>query len=281
MKKLAFYWLFGHTFLWFGCATFSSQTGSNSSLSSTKKEQDRQAIKKMCGCFKVRFQFAETFNYSDNPKYKPSKIKEVGALEWAELVEDKKDTIVIQHLLVIDAGEEPFIQKHWRQDWLYENTDFYSYDGANVWRYFRKDKDTVRGQWTQKVYQVDDSPRYEGTGSWVKIDGKHYWESTAYAPLPRREYTKRIDYNITLRRNRHKLTKSGWIHEQDNDKILNKKGTKKRIAQEKGYNTYTKVPDSLCLAAQKYWKKNRKYWQKVRKGWAKVLTKNKDITTEK
>ena len=35
-------------------------------------------------------------------------------------------------------------------------------------KYSPRKKD-VRGQWTQKVYQVDDSPRYEGSSTWVHL----------------------------------------------------------------------------------------------------------------
>jgi len=89
------------------------------------------------------------------------------------------------------------IIKHWRQDWIYENTEFYIYDHDNKWSFLKLPNDNVKGQWTQKVFQVDDSPRYEGSGSWVYVDGKKYWESTTDAPLPRREYTTRSDYNLT------------------------------------------------------------------------------------
>ena len=78
----------------------------------------------------------------------------------------------------------------------------------------------VKGQWSQKVYQVDDSPRYEGTGTWVHVDGKSYWENVSNAPLPRRERTKRKDYNLMIRNNRHQITDQGWIQIQDNKKIL-------------------------------------------------------------
>ena len=45
-------------------------------------------------------------------------------------------------------------------------------------------------------------------------------ESEADAPLPRREYTKRNDYNVLKRINRHEIKDFGWVHEQDNLKIL-------------------------------------------------------------
>src|SRR5690606_4270042 len=90
-----------------------------------KKELDRKAIKDMCGCFEVTFNFAETFNYSNDSLYKPSKTKVDKALEWAELVTDEDNKIVIQHLLQVGNPAEPHIVKHWRQDWLYQTTDLH------------------------------------------------------------------------------------------------------------------------------------------------------------
>jgi len=58
-------------------------------LAQDKKELDKEAIKGMCGCFEVTFNFAETFNYSQDSLYKPSKTKVDKGLEWAQLVTDK------------------------------------------------------------------------------------------------------------------------------------------------------------------------------------------------
>ena len=104
----------------------------------------------------------------------------------------------IQHLLVVGPPDQQMVIKHWRQDWIYENTNFYMFNGDNQWQFVNKPKSEVKGQWTQKVYQVDDSPRYQGSASWVHVDGKSYWENITSAPLPRREYTKRSDYNVTI-----------------------------------------------------------------------------------
>ena len=246
-----------------------------------KKNMDKQAIKKMCGCFEVSYRFAETFNYSDDPNYKPSKNKISKGLEWAQLVVDKKNTISIQHLLVVGPPNNQMVIKHWRQDWLYQNTDFYMYDGFNTWKFEQKQKSEIKKQWTQKVFQVDDSPRYEGSGSWVHIDGKSYWESKTPAPLPRREYTKRNDYNITLRGNRQEITNFGWIHDQDNEKVIREEGTDDVIiAVEKGYNTYKKVADSKCKAAQDWWKEHLDKWSIVRAKWSEVYGRNNTLKLE-
>tara|TARA_R110002049_G_scaffold47627_5_gene137738 strand:+ start:3512 stop:4414 length:903 start_codon:yes stop_codon:yes gene_type:complete len=246
-----------------------------------KKEQDAEAIKKMCGCFEATFNFAETFNYSNDSLYKPSKTKVDKGLEWAGLITDSDNKISIQHILQVGNPSDPMIIKHWRQDWLYENTNLYTYDSNNVWTFQKKPVSEVTGQWTQKVYQVDDSPRYEGTATWVHVDGKSYWENTTDAPLPRREYTTRSDYNLTVRGNRHEITDFGWVHDQDNEKVIRETGKDDVVlAKEKGYNTYVKVDDSRCAAAAKWWKENDQKWATVRSKWDEVYARNKDLVLE-
>lgn len=246
-----------------------------------KKELDKKSIKNMCGCYEVTFNFAETFNYSKDSLYKPSDKKITGGLEWAEMITDEDDKIVIQHILQFGNPADPMIVKHWRQDWLYENTELYTYDVDNTWKYVQKPASEVKGQWTQKVFQVDDSPRYEGSGSWVHVDGKHYWENTTKAPLPRREYTTRSDYNVTLRGNRVELTDFGWIHDQDNEKLIRKNGQEDVIlAKEKGYNTYVKVDDSRCAVAAQWWKDHNKKWAMVRAKWNQVFDRDQDLSLE-
>ena len=248
----------------------------------SKKSKDREAIKKMCGCFDVTFNFAETFNYSEDKNYKPSDVKLSKGLEWAELVTDNKDKISIQHLLIVGPKQRQSIVKHWRQDWLYQNTDFYVYNGDNNWKYVSKPRSEVKKQWTQKVFQVDDSPRYEGSGSWVHVDGKSYWENTTTAPLPRREFSKRSDYNVTLRGNRHEITDFGWAHNQDNKKIIRKDNVEDFIlAEEKGYNTYVRVTDERCIKAQQWWAKNKSEWELVRSKWNTVFAAKKDLQLRK
>ncbi len=246
-----------------------------------KKTKDIDAIKSMCGCFEVTFNFAETFQYSKDSLYKPSKTKTDKGLEWAQLIVDEKDKVSIQHLLQVGNPSEPYIVKHWRQDWIYENTDFYMFNTNNTWKYENKPKSVVKGQWTQKVYQVDDSPRYEGSATWVHVDGKSFWENTTNAPLPRREYTKRSDYNLTVRGNRHEITSKGWVHDQDNDKVIYEEGKEPIVlAKEKGYNTYIKVDDSKCKAAADWWKKHQEKWALVRNKWDEVYGRNTNLSLE-
>tara|TARA_B100001057_G_scaffold111861_1_gene109957 strand:- start:13733 stop:14641 length:909 start_codon:yes stop_codon:yes gene_type:complete len=244
----------------------------------SKKQMDYSAIKSMCGCYNVEFNFAETFNYSKDSLYEASKVKNDKALEWVQVVEDSPSKISLQHILIIGDSANHYIVKHWRQDWLYENKDFMMYNYDNNWTYIEKTPIDVAGQWTQKVFQVDDSPRYEGSATWVHVDGKSYWENETSAPLPRREYTKRSDYNVTLRRNRHEITQLGWIHDQDNDKIIrSEEGVDLILAKEKGFNSYTKIDDSKCVYGQEWWNENKDKWAVIREVWDEVYTSCEDL----
>ena len=241
-----------------------------------QKKQDIEAIKGMCGCFEIDFKFSETFQYTNDSNYSKSKNYNAKALEYAKLIKDEKGHISIQHLLVM--GD--YIIKHWRQDWIFQNKDLLKYDGNNNWKYISKTKKDVRGQWTQKVFQVDDSPRYEGSATWVHTDGKSYWENSSYAPLPRREYTKRNDYNIMIRGNRHEITKDGWVHDQDNFKVVKDSESNSEVilASEKGFNMYKRVDESKCNKAINWWDENNEKWSLVLDKWNSIYSKKDDIS---
>lgn len=244
----------------------------------TKKEKDLASIKAICGCFEVNFNFAETFSYSKDSIYQPSENKYDKALEWVQLVDSSEDFVSMQHLLIVGDILNPYVIKHWRQDWMYENTDSFPYAVDNTWLYKSNKASEVKGQWTQRVFQVDDSPRYEGSATWVHVDGRSFWSSNADAPLPRREITKRQDYNVTLRRNHHEIFDWGWSHEQDNDKLVREADKKDVIlAQEKGYNTYRKVENERCIAAQVFWEDNKEMWALVRKQWNTIFSMRQNI----
>jgi len=243
-----------------------------------KKTLDRKAILALAGCFKIEFKFIETFNYSDNKNYKASDSKLEKATEWVEIVENIENKIVLQHLLIVETPEKSFVIKHWRQDWLFENTSILEYYSDNKWIKRELNREEVKGKWTQKVYQVDDSPRYEGIATWVHVDGKSFWESYADAPLPRREYTKRSDYNVVGRMNRHEITKEGWIHDQYNKKIIRTKGKEDSLlAEEKGINTYVKIEDNRGELAKKWWKENKDFWNEVRTIWEDIYKQQSNI----
>ena len=260
------------------CLKFLLIIVSFSAFAQTKKDKDLASIKAMCGCFEVSFNFAETFSYSKDSTYQASKNKYDKALEWVQLVDSNEDFVSMQHLLIVGDVLNPYVIKHWRQDWMYENNDSFPYAIDNTWPYKSNDTSEVTGQWTQRVFQVDDSPRYEGSATWVHVDGRSFWSSTADAPLPRREITKRQDYNVTLRRNHHEILDWGWSHDQDNDKLIRELNKKDIVlAQEKGYNTYKKVENERCIAAQVFWKDNKEMWALVRKHWNTIFSLRQNI----
>jgi hypothetical protein len=236
-------------------------------LVNAQPKKELQAIGSLCGCYEVDFKYAETFaadeEYTFPPRY------HVGGMEWVVAEESNDEKTVIQHLLLIDDST---IIKHWREDWVYEQTDWWKFDHDAVWTRAIRNKPDVKGQWTQTVWEVDDAPRYQGSSNWVTGDNKYYWENTTDAPLPRREYTKRKDYNVMRRTNKIFLTDTGWVHEQDNQKIIRNNGTPDvLLAEEKGYNTYRKIDDSKCRAAASWWEKHRSFWKTVRDSWDSIL----------
>ncbi|HLA56880.1 MAG TPA: DUF6607 family protein [Flavobacterium sp.] len=248
-----------------------------SALAQDKKQQDIKSIKSMCGCYEVEYNFAETFRATRDENYKPSKTERLYGLEWAELVEDTPNKIVLQHLLIVDT----MIVKHWRQEWEFENTDLYQFYKDKTWKFQNLPKSAVKGQWSQKVFNVDDSPRYAGTATWMHADGRDYWTNTTDAPLPRREYTVRKDYNVLKRTNTQEITKFGWIHNQDNVKMVRgDDGKDVVLANEKGYDVYTKVADSRCKKAQDYWAENKNVWKNVRDKWQTVYARDKDLNLQ-
>ncbi|WP_229737235.1 DUF6607 family protein [Psychroflexus salis] len=242
-----------------------------------KYKEDVEAIKSMCGCYEVSFKYTETF--APEVDYEKAYDYTSGALEWAEVIIDKKGEISIQHILLVGEGR---VIKHWRQDWTYEDPTTFAFHKNNQWNFFEQEKKDIKGTWTQKVYQVDDSPRYAGTATWIHYDGKHFWESDNDSPLPRREYTKRDDYNVMRRGNRHEITNFGWVHEQDNKKILRTDGVEDvLIAEEKGFNTYTKVDDEKCKKAKEWWQANEAYWEMVNKKWDEVYDRKGSLKLAK
>jgi len=238
----------------------------------SKLVQDRAAIKSLAGSYKVTFNYAETFapdtTYKFHPRYHS------WGYEWAVIAEDSPKKIVIQHLLMID---DTTVIKHWREDWVYEETNVLAFDQNNAWTTKHLSPAEVKGRWVQKVFQVDDSPRYEGIGTWTHVDGVHRWISETDSPLPRREYTTRNDYNVLRRGNNIYLTPEGWMFEQDNKKIVRSATGDKLLAEEKGHEEFTKVDPTKFAFAQKWWGQQGAYWKDVRGVWDDVFIKHPQL----
>ncbi len=238
--------------------------------------QDIENIKKLEGCFHVTFNYAETFTNDTSKEYKAKAIENKPVVEYSFALEESPKKIVLQHILVIPGGT---MIKHWREDWEYEPTTMWTFDHDGVWKKVALDPKEVKGKWMQSVWEVSDAPRYQGLSQWVYINGAYRWMNTTDAPLPRREYTTREDYNVLERTNMISLTNYGYMHEQDNRKIIRKTGsTDSVLAYEKGYNKYVRLDDAKCGAAASFWTKERAaFWDNVKSIWKEYMDKNNSI----
>ena len=161
----------------------------------------------------------------------------------------------------------PFVQKHWRQDWTYEDKKILEFQGNNEW--VIKDHKNIRGSWSQAVYQVDDSPRYESYGTWVHEKGASRWISQiTKRPLPRREHTIRNDYDLLQGINKISILPWGWVMEESNDKIKNPSSF---VGAEYGLARYQRVKNYDFNSAYDYWNSTKEYWDIVRYTWEDIL----------
>ncbi len=248
--------------LWLSATTVSAQS-----------KADLKTIENLCGCFEVQFQYAETLAPDEEYEYRNrERISKVTELVLP--IEKTNKKFMLQHLLIIN---DSIIVKHWREDWVYESPVLFNYLGDKVWEKQQLSRDKVKNRWTQTVWEVSDAPRYQGVSEWVNTDNKTFWMNTTFAPLPRREYSKRKDYNIMNRRNMIVVDASGWIHEQDNQKIIREGGKDSLLTEEKGINSYKRLPDSQCAAGLKYWEKNQAYWARVRDAWDSFLNDHASV----
>lgn len=238
-------------------------------------ELDRKAILGMVGEYKVRFDFHEIMPVRQG--YELAEPYHSEATELVKVISDTGSFISLQHLLVVWTEGKPHVVKHWRQDWQYEGTEMYRFAGENRWLPTSVAEADARGAWVQSVFQVDDSPRYWGVGRWSHADGVSTWSAESNRPLPRRESTRRSDYQIVGGVNTHIITPQGWVHEQRNRKIDIHNDQSPVIALEIGVNTYTKTDQVDFAAANEYWEKTRAYWQQVRAEWQEVYAQREPI----
>lgn len=244
-----------------------------------KFEQDRKAILGMAGEFDVTFAFQETMAVREGYELKDPYLEH--ASEMVEVVEDTGDYIAMQHLLVVKHGDKVHVVKHWRQDWQFQGTAGYDFEGDNVWSPMTFDAEAAKGAWVQSVYQVDDSPRYWGMGKWEHRDGVSTWSAPTNRPLPRREFSKRSDYQVLGAVNTHVVTDAGWMHYQSNHKVDKTNADESVISLESGTNTYARTTETDFSEARDYWNNTSKYWEEVRSAWADVYGKNETITLAK
>ncbi len=203
---------------------------------------------------------------------------------------DRGTFISLQHLLVMrivgrdGKVTEPFVTKHWRQDWTYQDTEIVEYSGINRWQRRTLPPERVQGTWSQAVYQVDDSPRYESLGRWQHSTGASTWISgETWRPLPRREWSVRKDYNVLIGTNRHTVIATGWLQEENNLKaVIDAAGTLDAalpyLAREYGVARYERIRDYDFTAGDRYFERTRSFWEAVRAAWDRRFAANAGLT---
>ena len=244
------------------------------------RERDRRAILAMAGPYRVSFDFIETVGFTAD--YTPDRPYQSWGTEYIYVLADEEEFISLQHIMVMffDMGEgeisEPVVIKHWRQDWHYENTSIIVYAGHQSWQRKTFAPEQVQGTWSQAVYQVDDSPRYQAIGRWQHEGGYSSWQSElTWRPLPRREYSVRNDYHVLVGTNRHTITPTGWIQEEDNLKtVLTDDGlpdsTTPYLAREAGLARYQRIVDHDFSAGDLFWEQTAAFWHDIRQAWREI-----------
>lgn len=234
-----------------------------------KFEADRQAILAMAGDYAVTFDFRETVPFVDGYELKEPKLS--GGHEVVRVIADEGDFISLQHILVVGGGDNKAPVKHWRQDWRYEPAEVLKFVGGNAWKMEEVSPAEREGAWSQVVYQVDDAPRYGAVGEWSHEAGLSEWTPPAeWRPLPRRDATTRDDYDAVDAVNRHAITPFGWVHEQDNSKLVLRDGQPHVIVREVGVNTYRRIDSDDAHIADDYWAATKDYWAGVREEWTRL-----------
>jgi len=244
----------------------------------TPKARDRAAILAMAGDYRTSFDFLETVVF-EAPQRPATPYRSWGT-ERVYVVEDRPDFISLQHVLEMFVVDEqgqrqgPFVQKHWRQDWQWEPAAIVEYQGQDWWRRRTLAPAERRGAWSQTVYQVDDTPRYASVGRFEHTETYSSWTgSRTGRPLPRREHTVRSDYDLLSAVNRHTILPNGWVHEQDNLKVVT--GTPPRPkAREVGVDRYELVSGFDFAASDAYWRATGPFWKVVREAWRARLARS-------
>lgn len=243
----------------------------------TPHEKDRRAILAMASEYRTSFDFIEVAGFTAG--FKPSKPYQSWGTEKVYVIEDRSDFISLQHVLVMhivgaDGKVQPAMaMKHWRQDWQFEPERLQVYRGFNAWETVPVGTTERRGAWSQSVFQVDDSPRYAGVARWEHSGNLSTWASDSWRPLPRREYSVRDDYQVLIGGNRHTIVPTGWVHEQQNNKVALRAENAPRddspvIAREFGYNRYERIEGFDFSAGTKYLERSAGLWRAVRAEWA-------------
>jgi hypothetical protein len=242
----------------------------------------------MAGDYRVTFDFLEIADFP--PDAKRDKPYQSWGTERIYVDNDTGSAISLVHILemriVQDDGStsDPIVTKHWRQTWQYEPKELVEYKGRERWDRRKLSSEERKGGWSQTVYQVDESPRYASVGRWNHSSSFSTWLSgDTWRPLPRREWSVRKDYQVLLGTNRHTITPTGWLQEENNLKaVLTPDRTidaaNPYVAREYGVARYSRISGGDFAAADEYYQRTRHFWGNVLTAWHVLFRDHSQIS---
>ena len=250
-------------------------------------ERDRRAILAMAGTYRVTFDFLEVLSYMEN---KPKAPYQSWGTEKIYVDKDEGKAISLVHVLEMRIVQsdgsisEPMVTKHWRQDWAYEPAYIVEYRGRDQWQRRKLSQAEAKGAWMQTVYQVDESPRYASLARWQHTASFSTWLSAqTQRPLPRREWSVRDDYQALVGTNRHTITATGWVQEENNLKAALTDAralvaAKPYVGREYGVARYERIRNADFAAADVYYERTRAFWHQVLATWQTTFEKKGQVT---
>lgn len=239
----------------------------------------RSAVEGMAGCFLVDYSYVETESLRpgyvrDTRVYDPNRDKSVKEWITAEVLSPRR--VWLQRVLFATdplGAVRPGSQlKHQSEDWQYEAPFLYDFVGPNKWQV--KAMSGTRGQWTRRVTNLDDGPRYQCSAPWRADTAYAEWSCSNYAPIPGRETRDmgRKDYDTLDRGTRIVAYGTSWLERQGNVKTIHGAGGERSpLAREAGKNWYVRLPDSECAVAQAFARPRQPFWDLLRETWDGVL----------
>lgn len=252
------------------------------------QERDRRAILAMAGTYRVTFDFLEVVPYKTLEK--PNAPYQSWGTEKVYVDSDDGKNISLVHILEMRIVQkdgsisEPMVTKHWRQDWQYQPSHIVEYRGRDRWQRRKLAAADSKGAWLQTVYQVDESPRYASFGRWEHSGSFSSWLSAeTWRPLPRREWSVRDDYQLLVGTNRHTVSPTGWVQEENNLKtVLTAEraidSSQPYLAREYGVARYERIRDADFAQADVYYDRTKQFWDQVRDEWSQIFVKQGEVT---
>ncbi len=247
-------------------------------------ERDRRAILAMAGEYRVRFDFLEVVTFA------PGRARDAPYQSWGTekvyVAEDRGSFISLVHVLEMQVlgadgtAMPPMVTKHWRQDWQFEPDARVDHLGGHRWQRVPVVAASAAGRWSQTVWQVDESPRYSALGRWDHRPTHSTWLSDdVIRPLPRREWSVRRDYDQLVGSNRHTITATGWLQEENNLKSAPpvsasahvRAAARRDLAREYGVARYDRITGFGFTTADAQVTATRAFWERVRDAWTAVF----------